>query len=74
MGDLIRDLDQDFLTLNEVGKILRLSKMTVLNFINDGLLARVKLGRRVFVHIDDLIKFVEERHQTLKPKEGEGKR
>jgi len=71
MEELIKHDKQGFLNINEVARILRISRMTVLKFINDGLLPRVKLGRRVVIHVGDLLKFLDERHETLRPtKEG----
>lgn len=70
MQELIKHSDQDFLSINEVARILRVSRMTVLKFIYDGLLPRVKLGRRVLIHVEDLVKFLDERHQKLEQKKG----
>jgi len=74
MGLSVKSLDQEFLNISEVAKVLRLSRVTIMNFIDRGLLPRVKLGGRVLIHIDDLLKFLDERHQTIKTKDKEAER
>lgn len=69
MKQLIKDQSHEFLTTPEVARLLRLSIPTIHHFINDGLLARIKLGKRVFIHVDDLMRFVNERYQIVR-KEG----
>lgn len=66
--------DKEFLKIPEVARILRLSRETVYQFIEDGLLPRYKLGGSVLIHKDDLLKFLNERHQTLKKKAKEEER
>ena len=63
--------DKEFLRIPEVARILRLSRETVYKFIEDGLLPRYKVGGSVLIKIDDLLKFLDERHQTLKTKDKE---
>ena len=74
MGIRIGNVDEELLTIAEVARILRLAKGTIFHFIDRGLLPRVKVGGRVLVHIDDLLKFLDERHQTLKTKDKEAER
>lgn len=66
----IKSTDNEFLNLAEVASLLRVSKLSVRNFIDRGLLPRVKLGGRVLIHIDDLLQFLNERHQAIKREKG----
>lgn len=70
----IKSTDNEFLNLAEVARLLRVSKLSVRHFIDRGLLPRVKLGGRVLINIDDLLQFINERHQTVKKKDKEAER
>jgi len=47
------------LTMHEVANILRISRAGAYNFVNAGCLAKVTVGKRIFVLRDTLRRFVE---------------
>lgn len=67
MGVTLKDLDEEFLTIPEAARLLRLSKAGLRVFIDRGLLARFKVGGKVIIHRDDLEKFLEGSRQILDP-------
>lgn len=48
-----------FLSIDEAAHLLGLGRTTMHGLFNDGQLKRVKIGRRTFIHKDDLAAFIE---------------
>jgi excisionase family DNA binding protein len=59
-----RPLDDSFLTVAEVADILKLNQQTVRNWIDQGSLPAVRVGRRVRILRSDLERLVEEGYRT----------
>jgi excisionase family DNA binding protein len=57
-------LDDSFLTVAEVAEMLKLNQQTVRNWIDQGSLPAVRVGRRVRILRSDLERLVEEGYQT----------
>jgi excisionase family DNA binding protein len=53
------DLDESFLTVAEVAEILKLNQQTVRNWIDQGLLPAVRVGRRVRIRRSDFERLLE---------------
>jgi len=58
------------LTLKEVSEKLNLHINTVRNFVDQGLITRVKMGKAVRIDEKDLNEFIRTRKQRLKDEEG----
>jgi excisionase family DNA binding protein len=58
------------LTIKEVADLLKLNTLTVYEYVRDGHLQAVKLGRSYRVDYSDLIKFIKA-HRVQPRKEGE---
>jgi excisionase family DNA binding protein len=71
MKDFIRKPGHEFLTTPEVSKLLRLSVPTIHRFIKEGELPRIKMGKRVFIYVEDLREFVNARYGLVKEKNRE---
>jgi excisionase family DNA binding protein len=54
------DLDDDFLTVAEVAERLKLNQQTVRNWIDQGLLPALRVGRRVRIRRTDYERLVTE--------------
>jgi excisionase family DNA binding protein len=57
--------EDEFLTVDEVAKMLRLNPQTVRNFIDRGYLPAFRIGRRVRILRSDLAQFLDQ--QRTKP-------
>jgi excisionase family DNA binding protein len=55
-------LAEQFLTVGEVAKHLRVSNMTVYRLVNSGQLAAVRVGRGYRIRTDDVRKYLEQRY------------
>jgi excisionase family DNA binding protein len=54
------DLDESFLTVAEVAEILKLNQQTVRNWIDQGSLPAVRVGRRVRIKRSDFERVLED--------------
>lgn len=54
------NLDETFLTVAEVAELLKLNQQTVRNWIDQGSLPAVRVGRRVRIRRSDLERMLEE--------------
>jgi excisionase family DNA binding protein len=54
------NLDETFLTVAEVAELLKLNQQTVRNWIDQGSLPAVRVGRRVRIRRSDLERLLEE--------------
>jgi excisionase family DNA binding protein len=54
------DLDESFLTVAEVAEILKLNQQTVRNWIDQGSLPAVRVGRRVRIKRSDFQRVLED--------------
>ena len=54
------DLDDSFLTVNEVAQALRLNPQTVRNWIDQGSLPALRVGRRVRIRRSDFERLLEQ--------------
>ncbi len=59
-----RDMEDSFLTVAEVADVLKLNQQTVRNWIDQGSLPAVKVGRRVRIKRKDLDHLVEQGYRT----------
>ena len=55
-------LVEQFLTVGEVARHLRVSNMTVYRLVNSGQLAAVRVGRGYRIRTDDVRKYLEQRY------------
>ena len=55
-------LAENFLTVGEVARHLRVSNMTVYRLVNSGQLAAVRVGRGYRIRGDDVRKYLEQRY------------
>ncbi|MDQ3940935.1 MAG: helix-turn-helix domain-containing protein [Actinomycetota bacterium] len=55
-------LVEQFLTVSEVARHLRVSNMTVYRLVNSGQLAAVRVGRGYRIRRDDVRKYLEQRY------------
>lgn len=55
-------LVENFLTVGEVARHLRVSNMTVYRLVNSGQLAAVRVGRGYRIRRDDVRKYLEQRY------------
>ena len=55
-----RELDESFLTVAEVAEMLKLNQQTVRNWIDQGSLPAVRVGRRVRIKRSDLARVLDE--------------
>lgn len=49
------------ISINEIGKALGIGRTLIYGLLREGSLKPIKIGRRTFVHRDDLAAFIEER-------------
>lgn len=59
-----QDPEQSFLTVAEVAEMLKLNQQTVRNWIDQGSLPAVKVGRRVRIKRGDLDRLVEQGYRS----------
>ncbi len=59
-----QDPEQPFLTVAEVAEMLKLNQQTVRNWIDQGSLPAVKVGRRVRIKRGDLDRLVEQGYRS----------
>jgi excisionase family DNA binding protein len=67
------DFGEEFLTVAEVAELLKLNQQTVRNWIDQGSLPALKVGRRVRIRRSDLERVLEDgAMRSGKPNSGEG--
>jgi excisionase family DNA binding protein len=59
MSTLRNDFNEEFLTVAEVAELLKLNQQTVRNWIDQGSLPAVRVGRRVRIRRSDLERVLE---------------
>jgi excisionase family DNA binding protein len=60
MSTISNDFGDEFLTVAEVAKLLKLNEQTVRNWIDQGSLPALKVGRRVRIRRSDLERVLED--------------
>ena len=66
------DLEESFLTVAEVADMLRLNQQTVRNWIEQGSLPALRVGRRVRIKRSDLERVLEEGYSAGAPSARQG--
>lgn len=64
MSSLSNDFGEEFLTVAEVAELLKLNQQTVRNWIDQGSLPAVRVGRRVRIRRSDLERVLEDGSTT----------
>jgi excisionase family DNA binding protein len=59
--------EEDFLTVADVARVLKLNQQTVRNWINEGMLPALHVGRRVRVRRSDFDALVERNYSGSSP-------
>lgn len=59
--------DEDFLTVADVARILKLNQQTVRNWIDDGMLTALRVGRRVRVRRSDFDALLDRAYTGARP-------
>ena len=54
------DLDESFLTVAEVAEVLKLNQQTIRNWIDQGSLPAIRIGRRVRIRRSDFKRLIED--------------
>ncbi len=73
MSVISNDFGDEFLTVAEVAELLKLNQQTVRNWIDQGSLPALKVGRRVRIRRSDLERVLDEgATRTGKAAQGEG--
>ena len=62
-----RDIEDSFLTVAEVAETLKLNQQTVRNWIDQGSLPAVRVGRRVRIRRSDFDRLLEESYTAAVP-------
>jgi excisionase family DNA binding protein len=72
MSSLSNDFGEEFLTVAEVAELLKLNQQTVRNWIDQGSLPAVRVGRRVRIRRSDLERVLENGSTTARAAATEG--
>jgi excisionase family DNA binding protein len=64
------DPDEEFLTVAEVAQTLKLNQQTVRNWIDQGSLPALRVGRRVRIKRSDFQRILDESYSGAKPPAG----
>lgn len=68
---MVSDPDETFLTVAEVAQLLKLNQQTVRNWIDQGSLPAVRVGRRVRIKRSDFDRIVQEGYRPISGAVGE---
>lgn len=67
-NDIVNYMQDDLLNLSEVASRLKLTKLTIWRYVNDGKIPAYKIGRELRVKSSDLDHFIESKRVRRAPK------